>query len=178
MTYTANSAWDYERRQYDPLPAGYRANSERCSGVMCVLDVNAGVYIKCGLGLAQSGITEKGIRQFRLPTGSSTAADFGGILWFDPTLFRAKNVQPLRTHTKDDACTVFRAGSFRVHKFGAVAINNPVYWVISASGSEEPGMFKATQGSNSVLINNARWGENNSVSGVGVATLELLISGV
>lgn len=172
MTY---SNWDYGKRRFESLPAGFNANTEHHSVISGVLDVNATTFINCGLGVVQQdfGTNGSNIRRFRLPNAVADAEIFAGVLQFDATNYRFPN-QPLRSHGKDDMINVMREGGMRVITFGAIPANSKVYCVHTASGSETPGMFKATAGANSFLVKGAKWGELGTSAGVGVVTLELL----
>ncbi|MEM7578252.1 MAG: hypothetical protein AAF316_00110 [Cyanobacteria bacterium P01_A01_bin.80] len=171
------SNWDYSKRRFDPLPAGFIAETEHhqiSSGVLSVAD---GVYVSTGLGVILDSLGDGKIRNYRLPSDAGDATDFGGVLLFDQTNYR-NPAQPIRTHSNMDMINVIRAGKVRVHVATTATltdINAPVYLIHTAATDEKVGEFKTTAGANSFLLKNAKWGTLlEPTAGENVATLELL----
>jgi hypothetical protein len=171
---TFSGGWNYAQRRYGNLLAGVSANTEHHSVISGKLVVAANTFVQCGRGVVQQDWGTGGnIRRFRLPNAAGDAVNFAGVLMFDDTNYRFPS-QPVRTHGGDDMVDIMREGGVRVITFGAITNNALVYCIHTASGSEEPGMFKATAGANSFLVKNAKWNEITTTAGVGIATLQLL----
>lgn len=170
MVYTTN--WDYSKRRFDVVPAGFMATTEHHSIVSGVLDVATGIFIRTGLGVIQKdfGTSGSNIRRFVLPSAAGDSAKFVGILLFDNSNYRFPG-QPKLTHTKDDMVNVAREGEVRVVTTEAIPVGAQVYCIHTTNGAEQPGMFKASASANAFLVKNAKWGE--VTTSAGVATLEL-----
>ena len=167
------SGWDYGKRRFDVVPAGYMASTrlhDIVSGKLVTNNVTDTVQAGLGMILVDFGGTAN-IRRYRLPNASTDTANFLGVLVFDASNYRTP-LQPLRSHTSEDMTNVVRMGDIRVITASAIPANSKVYCIYSESGAEKVGMFKATAGANSFEVKNAKWGEVTTAAGV--ATLELL----
>jgi hypothetical protein len=174
--YTANTNFDYTRRQFAPLPAGFVATGEIDEAISGKIDEAANTYVKCGLFLTQTDILAGGVRLFKLPTVATTAATVAGMLYYDETNFRVPT-QPAMTHTPEDLITIIRKGHVRVHAVGAIAVNASVFLVREAAAGEEPGMLKATSSANAIQLFNCKWAEIRTSTALAPATLEMLGGG-
>jgi hypothetical protein len=183
--FTANSNFDYRKRQFESLPAGFRATNRDVQAVTGKLDIPAldlstatggtGV-IRCGLMLMRGGKVGD-INLYKLPDNTATNFNIEGVLFYDETNYRFKHIQPQFSHNNGDLVSVVREGDMRVIKIGAIPNNARVYCINAVDATnfpnETPGMVKATAGANAILLNNCRWGEVTTDAGIAAITLEM-----
>jgi hypothetical protein len=175
--FLGNTNFDYKRRQFEQLPAGFIATGREIEAVTGKLDLpNITDTVRCGLFLQRTGRAGD-VNLYKLPDATATSFNVDGVLFYDETNYRFQFTQANFTHTNGDAVTVVRKGDMRVLKNGAIPLNAPVFLIINSSvANETPGMVKATTGANAIQLNNCKWGEVITDTSVGAVTLELAVA--